>query len=246
MNIDLFYFSGTGNTKYACDKFKVIMEQSGNFVTLHNIETPDIQISSILKQADIIGFSYPIYGANLPKIMDKFINSHFYNKQITKNVFIISTVGVINAFGPFIIKNRLKQSGLTLKWHYVYCTVNNTAVRRINQNQLDEKHNKQKIRFEKFCNAINLNKPFFNGIGPWILGGYVVRNILRKPIANHYKSFYIENSLCTNCNICVSNCPMDAITLINGRYIFSEKCTTCFRCKNKCPKNAIKDKKYNK
>jgi ferredoxin/flavodoxin len=246
MKIALFYFSGTGNTKYACEKFKCLLEQKNSIVILYDIETLntelDGKISNIIDQVDLVGFAYPIYGANILKIMSNFINSNFDNKVYSKEAFIITTVGFINAYGPFIIKKRLKKYGFLLKWHYVYYTLNNTTIRKVNKNQLDEKHRKQKRSFNIFCNSIIIKKSFFNGIGPWIIGGYIVRNALRKAIANHYKMFFVENSLCINCNLCINSCPMKAINVIDGKYIFSEKCTTCLRCINKCPVNAIKEK----
>jgi len=247
MKIALFYFSGTGNTKYACERFKYLMEQKDNSVYLYNIEKLstelNVNISTIIYQADIIGLAYPVYGANIPKIMDQFVNNYIDNKISKKEAFIITTVGYINAYGPFIIKKRLKKYGFILKWHYVYHTINNTAIRKANIDQLEEKHRKQEIKFNMFCNSIINRKSFYNGIGPWIIGGYIVRAIFRKPIASHYKLFFVESSICTNCNMCISNCPMDAINIVDGKYTFLENCTTCFRCINKCPANAIKEKR---
>ena len=245
MKIALFYFSGTGNTKFVCDRFTVFIEQGNHSIDLYNIELIRNEsidtVSTVIDQADLIGFAYPVHGANLPKIMDNFLNSFFLDGSKNKDVFIISTVGVINAYGPYIIKKRLQRSGLNLKWHFVYRTINNTAVRKVERKQLEEKHRNQMMRFSKFCNSVIANKTYYNGIGPWILGGYFVRRMLRKPIANHYKAFYVDSSLCTKCNLCIDSCPTKSITYQHTGFVFSQTCTTCLRCINTCPVNAIKD-----
>ena len=49
---------------------------------------------------------------------------------------------------------------------------------------------------------------------------------------------------CTACGTCVRNCPVNAITIKNGRaHIDRKKCIKCFTCSEVCPVNAIKVKR---
>jgi len=249
MKIALFYFSGTGNTEYACSKFKNYMDLHNNNVTLYKIEDTSFDIR-IFNQADVIGIAYPICGANLPRIVNDFLDS--LSDNLHKNVFIISTVGYINAYGPFLIEKKLKQKSLFLKWHYVYKTIDNTSIAKAARIQLELKHKKQENKFIRFCESIISNKPYRNGIGPWLLGGYLVRNLVKKQIENHYKTLYVDANLCIKCNFCINNCPTKSIQNNNEAFVFNETCTTCYRCINNCPVNAIKkislkaaDKKLN-
>lgn len=243
MKIALFYFSGTGNTKKACEYYSAYMEERDNSVTLYPVESlktcSQADLASIINNMDSIGLAYPVYGANLPKTVSDFV--HHLPKTNHKKIFVLSTVGYINAYGPFIIKKQLHKLGYNMRWHYVYKTINNTKIRKTTTAMLEEKHNNQIKKFERFCNSIIDQKRFFNGIGPWIIGGYVVRKILHKPIANHYKSFYVDKDICIHCNMCVSNCPQNAILINNGSYTFTNACTTCLRCINACPVHAIKE-----
>jgi ferredoxin len=44
---------------------------------------------------------------------------------------------------------------------------------------------------------------------------------------------------CVNCGICVSVCPVEAITMCEITVIDSQKCTGCGACVDECPNSAI-------
>jgi len=46
------------------------------------------------------------------------------------------------------------------------------------------------------------------------------------------------NDDCTDCGICASVCPMEAIDFVNFRTIDATKCILCSNCIKKCPENA--------
>lgn len=48
------------------------------------------------------------------------------------------------------------------------------------------------------------------------------------------------NDSCTGCGTCVRNCPVDAITIRDGKaHIDRDKCIKCFTCAEVCPVNAV-------
>ncbi|MBW1799517.1 MAG: 4Fe-4S dicluster domain-containing protein [Deltaproteobacteria bacterium] len=53
----------------------------------------------------------------------------------------------------------------------------------------------------------------------------------------------INEALCTGCNICVQDCPMDVIRLneATGKaYIaYARDCAVCYICETGCPEEAI-------
>ena len=44
---------------------------------------------------------------------------------------------------------------------------------------------------------------------------------------------------CTGCGLCVKHCPMNNLSLENGRAVAHGNCTECYRCINLCPQRAI-------
>ena len=50
----------------------------------------------------------------------------------------------------------------------------------------------------------------------------------------------INQDQCIGCNKCVDICPVNAISIKNGKaFIDQEKCIHCKKCLNICPTNAI-------
>jgi len=50
----------------------------------------------------------------------------------------------------------------------------------------------------------------------------------------------LDPELCTQCGICATNCPLDAINKVENEYpVFTDQCVTCGLCKNSCPTGAI-------
>jgi ferredoxin len=50
---------------------------------------------------------------------------------------------------------------------------------------------------------------------------------------------FIANYNCTNCGICIKECPTSSIKLVNNRPYWKLSCESCMRCLNHCPEKAI-------
>ena len=241
--ICVFYFSGTGNTKWVCEEFCRQYERIDN-ATLFNIDRyydKTEQILECFKKADIIGFAYPIYGANIPRIFKDFLVNITNLNISNKKCFIITTVGYINAYGPYFIRNEIRKIGLSLCWHEAITYFDSTKCRNNVSIDIEKIRLKTSEKIEKMIRNIVNNKKHYGGIGPWIVVGYLVRKTVSGKLNQHYLKYKVDFNKCILCMKCVNDCPVEAITYSNDRFIFSKKCTVCFRCINKCPNDAIND-----
>jgi ferredoxin len=50
---------------------------------------------------------------------------------------------------------------------------------------------------------------------------------------------FIANYNCTNCGLCIKECPTASIKLVNNRPYWKLSCESCMRCLNHCPEKAI-------
>ena len=57
------------------------------------------------------------------------------------------------------------------------------------------------------------------------------------------KGFHIKETKCVSCGKCVELCPLNNITLIDGKPVWGNHCTHCMACLHRCPTEAIEYKK---
>ncbi|MDR2532275.1 MAG: 4Fe-4S binding protein [Oscillospiraceae bacterium] len=51
---------------------------------------------------------------------------------------------------------------------------------------------------------------------------------------------YTINDKCISCGACVGDCPVDAISELDGKYVIDpDKCIDCGACQPSCPVDAI-------
>lgn len=52
--------------------------------------------------------------------------------------------------------------------------------------------------------------------------------------------YYVDREKCTGCEICLDSCPVEAISMIDGKATIDEnRCTDCGACVQICPLGAI-------
>lgn len=57
------------------------------------------------------------------------------------------------------------------------------------------------------------------------------------------KTMEVKKDKCVACQTCVSCCPVEAISIVDGKAkIDKEKCINCGTCKAVCPVGAIENK----
>ena len=98
MKILIIYFSGTGNTRKVAEKYAECFHQLGHEAELVSVDglpknkTLTDEFLTKLKEADIVGFGYPVHAFNAPSVMLKL--AKFLPKQPkAKRAFIFNTSG---------------------------------------------------------------------------------------------------------------------------------------------------------
>ena len=237
----IYFFSGTGMTKYVVDKFVNEFEKNGVLVDRFKIEGPDAHQGS-LSEYDALGIAYPVHSFNAPKIVIDFV------KQLPKsngmNTFIIHTAGeesIINFASSDLLIKKLCKRGYKVFHNKLIEMPSNFVV----------KYEEERVR--SILGKANEDIPHIaNEIMGF--GHYDMQKTLRSRIIAFVgriewfgartmgKSYYADNN-CVRCGHCINICPNKNIVMNKNKnknsVAFKWRCGLCMRCIYQCPKNAI-------
>ncbi len=246
MNFVVFYFSGTGNTEWVVEKLITNLIQKGYECRGYSLEDEILYLEDIIDKADVIGFAFPIYGANMPNLMIKFYQRL---KDITKELhdkpaFIVTTAGYIDAYGPFLAGKTLKKIGFKLVSYVNLILSNNVSTPKHratiqSEENLKKRMKQSEAKIEKLVNKLITRKKYIRNIGFYLLPGILIRKATKKGMINCHLSFSIDKERCKKCMLCINKCPTKSIIILNDEFSFLPTCTACMRCYNFCPVNAV-------
>jgi ferredoxin len=249
--VRIYYFSGTGNSK-------AVAEWITNIYSENEIEATLIDISEnsnfYHSKNDSLFIISPTHGFNFPPIVLKFLN-RLPKSQYKNKVVVINTRGGTkynNFYFPgisgithyvclfyFIRKNYKLHSAFPIDTPSNWISLH-PAIRKKSAIQII---NRCKTKVEKITTKIINEEKYFQAFSI----KNIIPDILIAPIALAYyligrfilaKTFYANNQ-CNSCNLCVKNCPVNAIKTIRDKPFWTLKCESCMKCMNLCPHKAI-------
>ena len=255
-SIKIFYFSGTGNAKQIALWFSWLAAEKSIDCQLFDIAKTDVRSMASspqmaeLRGADLIIFISPIHGFNYPPIMLNFIRRFPKGKN---RVVLMCTAGGIKigrVITPGVAGAAFMLSSLIL-WKKGYKNAGqiifdmptnwvslHPAMSEKSANYVYEKiHAQVKKHFEKLYSGKN----DFSALKRIVADAIVAIPSFAYLFWGRFflsKTLYASNK-CDNCNLCVKECPVQAIKIVNGRPYWTYKCESCMKCLNICPVRAI-------
>lgn len=246
MRIHIFYFSGTGNTKWAAEKLNQLFNENGHSSDFCSIEEIDLEEALLrLQGVDCIGFAYPIYLQNMPRIMRNFINDLteliVKNNFDVKKSFFLNTYGYTNAYGVFKAKRLLKKTNINT-FGYINIKMTDSTKSVIGEELPIEIKENSVFIFKKFINIFNSNKKFIKGVNPKLIIGSILARVFEHILVDNYRNMKVNVELCSKCMKCLGECPVKCIQFKYNEFSFSSACEACMRCIHYCPAHAITNK----
>lgn len=242
----LYYFSGTGNTKWAAIKLKNNFKDYGIEVEIKSIEREN---TINLRGYNFIVIGTPIYAEIEPKIMEDFIRS-MPNTLINVKCIVYSTQGGRSCSAIKRLSRILKAKGYNVVIESMIQMPNNFYF-SFGKEPSDEKvtHILETAQKKMEFIAKNFNENKVCKVNTFILrqrAGEIAGKAFRKTIPKISKNI-TSTQECKKCGLCLRNCPKGNITFENGHAIFHSNCILCLRCIYICPENAVvyKGKKIN-
>jgi len=247
MNVLLFYFSGTGNTRWAAERLCGMLAERGHRAQAVAVETADMAAAARTAAAfDRIGFACPLYGADIPRIMRRsirqFLDAATAVPGIPRKLFFISTFAYVNGSGVFEARRLLRHTPFQVESYVNIKMINSAPEKGARKSSADadaERRRSATRKLAEFVGRLESGRPCINGAGPQLLIGMLIRALLRNTIANNYRRMRVDLQACTRCLQCVRNCPVQCIQFAGEHFTFSESCEACMRCYHGCPVHAI-------
>lgn len=229
----ILYFSGTGNSRYVS---KRIGELTGEQVVSINQRLKEKDYSPVQSENPFV-FVGPVYAGRLPRVMDEYISK--VNFAGTNQAYFIGAC----AANPW----------QTVQYVEKLCRQKNFALLGFNSVVMPQGYvagggTQPKEVNDKILEAA---EPVIVKIGeavrdkqllPKEQPGKAVMSKFLNPVMYSLmisaKAFYAADK-CTGCGKCAQRCPLNNITINQGKPVWGTDCTHCMACIAGCPSEAI-------
>lgn len=240
----IFYFSGTGNTKWAAT---VLASRTEDRLTdISRISGEGLRYTP--KAGERIGFCFPVHGWRPPLIFRRFVNSLVIDNVRGHYCYAVCTAGDTVGEAVDILENDLKTVGvhvdssfsLIMPESYVglpFMDVDTPGKEK-------QKKDKAASDLERFSALIAERKKGIKEIttGRWprinsrLIGGFFTKYMITD------KPFHVTSDKCIGCGRCADACPVDNVLWHKGsapEWKHDGTCLACFSCYHHCPVHAV-------
>jgi NAD-dependent dihydropyrimidine dehydrogenase PreA subunit len=255
MSIDIYYFSGTGNSLHVARELQARIPQT-RLVPIVSLLHRD----AVTASAETVGLVFPQYASSTPKVVDRFIGK--LDLAAARYIFAVATRGGTTCYAFQQVDKLLKRKGRRLDACFVLtmpsgseplveeCPEKLTQERiaRLESEMLERLDaiqatiTAQETHREEDCRGLDIPPPAFlkpympiiNLLGPCLLS-------LAK-LAESRFGFYVD-SKCTGCGLCERVCLAQKIQMMDERPVWQDEaeCFGCLACLNYCPEASIQD-----
>ncbi len=250
-NLVIYFFSGTGNAKHCAAWICEAAEKLGISSSMFDISKTAVRSISPPIAGTLVGFCSPTHGFHFPEITRKFIrrfpaakgaDAFVLNTRAGMRIFKVVIPGLSGVL-HYISSLLLIIKGYKIAGLFPVDLPSNwiSLHPAIEQAGTDIIYAKQKIKVTEFAEKILKGKRVYRALYD------IVQDAIISPITVLYllmgrfffsKSYFASRE-CNQCMLCLNECPVKAISVVDGRMYWSTKCESCMHCMNICPKQAI-------
>lgn len=237
----IFYFSGTGNSKWIA---KMLSEKQEELL-LNIADEPagSETLCYTLRDHEKVGFVFPVYSWGPPAIVLNFIKRISFSNYNGQYLFFVCSCG--DDIG--LTRNVLEKAFENKPWkwdsgfsvimpnNYVLMTGFNTDPRGVEKKKLAD----AKVSVNRIIEITGESR---RGVFLCKEGRFpYLKTKIINPLFNKYavsdKAFWVADN-CISCGKCEKVCPMHNITM-DGIPVWNGNCVSCLACYHICPRNAV-------
>ena len=239
----IFYFSGTGNTRWAAE---TLAEKTGEQLLFIPDELKG-ECHYELSEGERLGFCFPVHGWQPPHIVRAFIRKATIKRCSDTYVYTLVTCGDSIGRTIEIFDKELSAKGmhthsafsLTMPESYVCLPFMYTDTPQREREKIDQARKDLDVYAGMIVNRKAGETHTVRGLTPWtfshVIGAYFNGRMITD------KKFIVDADVCIHCGKCQKVCPTGDVTLKDGlpHWHHDNSCTNCLACYHYCPKHAI-------
>ncbi len=222
MKTTLCFFSATGNSMTTA---QTIARELGDCQLVPVASTK--KLSRVTVETEAVGFVFPVYYGNMPWPVREMISKMVLPPETY--CFIFTTyrghAGDVAKRADQLLHTRGQKLSLALG-------IPMPGNSFINAPEVDEAYLAQQE--EHILSQLD-------AIRTRAVNDYATTDILRQVPVDFPSNFrgIVAEDHCVGCGTCAQVCPMDNITITDGKAVIGDDCSTCLACFHWCPVEAI-------
>lgn len=258
MTTELYYFSGTGNSRYAAQELANRLPDCTLIPIVHRLNEKDFTING-----DVVGFVFPLHGMTLPIPVQFLLRKAVFTNE-NPYIFGVTTRAGSKVYAFQKLAQLLKRKKQILNTSIILTMWNNdpklkeyedpsekdiSAMRENVSSQMDALINLIKNREDSL--AVDTNFVTFDLPQPltWLMEHLILAAMWMNTWLK-VKDYFSADEKCIHCGVCEKVCLSNKIKLVDGKPTWDDsmQCYLCYTCLNYCPSHAIQinDKVYMK
>lgn len=233
----IIYFSATGNSRYVAER---IAKGTSDRISSITLCIKNEKFKFELQENEFLGIVSPTYSWGLPVIVKEFLQNMDLSKP-PAYIWFVTTYGTTSGQTGYFANEILQTRNCSFSAYFsVKMPDTWTPAFNLNNKERIKKINaKAEVQIDAITDKIKRR----------VTGDYMQRKV-PKPIARLFYNmaydvmrktshFHVEDT-CVGCGLCVKNCPISAIDIVNQKPTWNrEQCVMCLSCLHHCPKFAI-------
>ncbi len=251
----IFYFSGTGNTRWAAHKVADALGDRlvdmAHEMRLHADDTEELVYR--LEEGERVGFMYPVHGWRPPVLVRKFVSRLRLHDAEAAYTYVVCTAGDTVGEAEDIFEKDLEAVGvrvdsaisLLMPESYVgmpFMDVDTVEREQMKKKAADERLARFIADIERGAKGVcDLTIGRWPRINSRLIGSVFVNKLITD------RPFRVDAGKCVGCGKCASVCPVEDIEMQKcaaeggkvPHWKHNGRCLTCFACYHHCPKKAI-------
>lgn len=234
----ILYYSGCGNSRYVAEKLSASLNERLVFIP-KAARAGEYDIH--LEPGEKLGFVWPVYCWAPPQLVLDYVSK--LRVSGAGYVYLVMTYGDNAGLTEKVFRKALADVGLSLDAAWGV-QMPETYIQMAGMNLDTDAGAEKKIRaaenrVESIAEAVMAGVSCSDvevGSTPWLKTA-VVKPLFYKLMVTDRK--WNVNDSCIACGKCAQVCPLENITLEDGRPLWHGNCTSCNACYHSCPVNAI-------